>query len=73
MSIQRQLYFLPENLLFEHSVEVVRHLNLASQKSSRRFCLPVGASRAITFTRGLPALAMINDSPCAAWSTSLER
>jgi hypothetical protein len=39
---------------------------------NRFLCDGFGESSAITFTIGLPALAITNDSPLAACSTSLE-
>jgi hypothetical protein len=44
-----------------------------SMKPSLRTCPATGTSSAVTFTRGLPALAITKGSPLAARSTSRER
>jgi hypothetical protein len=42
-------------------------------KPTRLMSEPVGASSGVTFTNGLPALAMMNGSPFAASSTRRDK
>jgi hypothetical protein len=56
-----------------HLVEIVRHRDLPRQEAKAAALSCVGVSSAVTLTRGLPALAITNASPRAAFSMNRDR
>ncbi|SRR6266480_475276 len=73
MRIQQQLHSSPWNIRAISELPIVLKSsgteNRPRRNPSLRTCFPVGVSRAVTLTIGLPALAMINGFPPAASST----
>src|SRR5580704_8329214 len=73
MRIQQQLHSSPWNIRAISELPIVLKSsvtkNTPRRNPSLRTCFPVGVSRAVTLTIGLPALAMINGFPPAASST----
>src|SRR5947207_15693076 len=73
MRIQQQIHSSPWNIRAISELTIVLKSsgteNRPRRSPSLRTCFPVGVSRAVTLTIGLPALAMINGFPPAASST----
>src|SRR5215471_10408296 len=76
VGIEQQLHAPPPNILSISSRPIWSKSSgteiCPAIKPSRRICASVGTLRAVTFTRGLPALAIMNDSPFDASSTSFD-
>src|SRR5215469_14979373 len=73
MGIQQEFHLLRWNIRSISELPIVSKSsgieNGPGRNPSLRICFPVGASRAVTLTIGLPALAIIKGFPLAASST----